>query len=228
MRSLLLPLFAGALLIACLGDGKPLLEGYTGGGADTGTSDTSGSTGLDAPGDSSEGDTEDGGGAECTWPETGTGFSVGDVFSPTISLRDCDGSERILGELMCGHKLTLIDLSAGWCEPCKEQAEDIDEEIYEPYKDQGLQVVSIIFQSEDSGIATSQTCAEWRDAFELTSPVLTDPFFNLNGGVKAMFDAAGGAAPVNMLVDESFQIRYVHSGEKPVGLEGIIEELLAE
>ncbi len=230
MRSLTIPALLGFLLMACLGDGLPLLTGQGGSGEPGGSIDTSGSGEEEGGGDivsDAPGQGEDGVG-QCSWPETGTGFAVGDTFSPTMVLRDCDGAEVTLGELMCGKALTLIDLSAGWCEPCKEQALTIDEEIYEPFKDQGLQVVSIIFQSEDSGIATSQTCAEWRDAFELTSPVLTDPFFNLNGGVKAMFDAAGGAAPVNMLVDETFQIRYVHSGEKPVGLDAIIEDLLGE
>ncbi len=228
MRSQALAVLVCVSIAGCLGDGQPLLDGYEGGNSTTPEEDT-GATPEDA--------TEESGGdvvavedasVECTWPPEGTGFGLGDTFSPGMLLRECDGTERTLGELMCGHKLTLIDLSAGWCQPCKEQAATLDVEIYEPYKEQGLQVVSIIFQSEDSGVATSSTCAEWRDAFELTSPVLTDPFFNSNGGVKAMFDAAGGAAPVNMLVDETFTIKYVHSGEKPVGLDKVIEGFLSE
>ena len=83
-------------------------------------------------------DTTEADACEAPDPET-VGTGLGDTFDVFAKLTNCDGEKVQLLDLMCGKKLTFVDISAGWCQPCKEQAETLDEEIYEPFKDQGLQ-----------------------------------------------------------------------------------------
>ena len=171
-----------------------------------------------------EPDTEGEGLCEGPDPES-VGTGLGDTFDVFKSLTNCDGEKVQLLDLMCGKKLTFVDISAGWCQPCKEQAETLDEEIYEPFKDQGLQVISIIFEDPDGYPATSSYCQVWRDTFSLTSSVLVDPALI---ALKQQFVDAGNAAPINLLLDEDFKIIYIRSGENPSDLVETIEAELAK
>jgi len=169
-------------------------------------------------------DTTEADACEAPDPET-VGTGLGDTFDVFAKLTNCDGEKVQLLDLMCGKKLTFVDISAGWCQPCKEQAETLDEEIYEPFKDQGLQVISVIFEDPDGYPATSSYCEVWRDTFSLTSPVLVDPALI---ALKQQFVDAGNAAPINLLLDENFKIIYIRSGENPADLVETIEAELAK
>jgi thiol-disulfide isomerase/thioredoxin len=163
-------------------------------------------------------------GPGCDTPTEGFGTSQGELFDPSVTLKDCDGNQVTLAELMCGKELTLIDIGAGWCEPCQEQAETLDEEIYEPFRDKGVQVISILFENGQHLPANVEFCKQWKGTYGLTSPVLVDPTFRL----KPFFTNVSSSTPVILLVDDTFTIVYQRSGEAPKDLVQTIEAELAK
>lgn len=80
---------------------------------------------------------------------------VGDVFpnlkfpmitKDTLSLKD-----------QLGNKLTIIDLWASWCAPCRKENREVLVPIWNEYHDQGLQIVAYGLESDESA---------WRAAAE--------------------------------------------------------------
>ena len=80
---------------------------------------------------------------------------VGDVFpnfkfpmitKDTLSLKD-----------QLGKKLTIIDLWATWCAPCRKENREVLVPIWDEYHDQGLQIVAYGLESDESA---------WRAAVE--------------------------------------------------------------
>lgn len=210
----LIPVVA-VLLCGCLADENDI-RASVGFDKDTGMG-----TGT-ASGDASPGALT---GPKCGLPEVGTGTKQGELFDANIELKDCDGNKVLLGDLMCGHKLTLIDISAGWCSPCADQASTLDSEIYEPFRDSGLQVISILFEDAKTFPANATFCKQWTSDFGLTSPVLYDPVFQK---LSAYFADVSSSTPVNLLVDDSFTIIYKRSGEVPKDLSQTIAAELAK
>lgn len=207
-------LLLGALVIGgCLADENDL-KATVGLDEDTGGAGGAGGEDVAAP-DAA---------AACEVPTSGLGTATGATFDASIVLKDCDGNAVRLADLMCGKKLTLIDIGAGWCEPCIEEASTLDASVYQPNKDKGLQVISIVFENSQSMPATVAFCKEWRDTYGLKSPVLIDPLFKM----EPYFAALSSSTPVNMLVDPSFTIVYKRSGEAPTDLGQTIAAELAK
>jgi thiol-disulfide isomerase/thioredoxin len=80
---------------------------------------------------------------------------VGDVFpnlmfpmltKDTLSLKD-----------QLGNKLTIIDLWASWCAPCRKENREVLVPVWDEYHDQGLQIVAYGLESDESA---------WRAAVE--------------------------------------------------------------
>jgi len=80
---------------------------------------------------------------------------VGDVFpnlkfpmltKDTLSLKD-----------QLGNKLTIIDLWASWCAPCRTENREVLAPIWDEYHDQGLQIIAYGLESDESA---------WRAAVE--------------------------------------------------------------
>lgn len=205
------------LLVGCLADENDIK-------ATVGLTDDTGNGGSADGASGQDGATTGDAKASCEAPSEGFGTGAGGIFDANIVLKDCDGNSVRLADLMCDKKLTLVDIGAGWCEPCIQQAQTLDADIYEPNKGKGLQVISILFEDSKSLPATQAFCKQWRSDFGLTSPVLYDPTFKM----QPYFTELSSSTPVNMLVDADFRIVYKRSGEAPSDLGQTIQSELAK
>lgn len=155
-----------------------------------------------------------------TYPGGPYGTTVTDRFEE-FEFQDCDGNPVRFGDVLGDSTVTLFNVSAGWCQPCIEEAEIIESEVLEPYCERGLRVVQVLIEDEEGFPATRLFCNQWKERFGLTLPVLVDPLFETRQYIEA------ASTPLNMLVTPDGVIRYRKTGPMPADLDLEIEALLA-
>jgi peroxiredoxin len=182
--------------------------------------------GIDAGG--LGGDDAGPGGAVCSYaapdpdfvyPAGPYGVQVGDVLAP-FSYQDCDGKPVTLAEVLSQGDVVLFNVATGWCPRCTAETSKIETALHQAYCARGLRIVQVLTEDAQSNPASASFCAEWRARYGLTYPVLIDP-----GHTTAPY-FAGGAQPLNLLVDRLGVIRYRSVGVQAQGLPAAIEGLL--
>jgi peroxiredoxin len=142
-------------------------------------------------------------------PSGDLGDEVGDFIADfETSITDCDGNSISLYDVISQSELTLFNVGAGWCEPCVEESQTIDAEIFREFCPRGLRVVQVLFQDEESRPATKLFCDEWRNRFSLSFPVAVDPLFT----TMEYFDSVTSQTPLNFLVDRTGKIVFKETG----------------
>lgn len=214
-------------VMGCLageGSSDPLLGEGTGSAADESTSSDAVESLGSSVADGIEGD--EAGGPTCVAPTEGLGSEPGKYLDMSLAMKDCAGNSVSLLDVACGAKAVLVDIGAQWCDPCKKEAEHLEEDAVQKYKDDGLVVISVITQDSDGNPATATTCEWWKNEFGLTSPVVTDPLGNTNFLVGG---DASSSMPVNILLDKDFKIVSFTTGGLSVGdLQDKIESALEQ
>ncbi len=147
------------------------------------------------------------------------GSVVGEVFGDFI-LEDCDGIPVSFGEILGGAELVLLNVGAGWCQPCIAETAQLEAQVHERYCQDGLRIVQILFQDGKGLPATKFFCDQWRAEHGLTFPVLVDPLFTM----ESYFNL--GQTPLNLLIDRDGVIRYRAVGGEPENLHTVIDQLL--
>jgi hypothetical protein len=169
----------------------------------------------------------------CVYPAGPYGTSVGDVVDPSLSWQgyvgdatqatavdvkgyyDCDGSKGVTA--------VLLDESATWCVNCVNEAQQIGPDETSTWKSQGVQVVTLMAQNEQTDPATLDTALSWRNAYALTAgAVCADPQWTLKlwGGAGP----SGNGFPTNVLIDpRTMKIVAV----QPPNLTGTVQNLAA-
>lgn len=161
--------------------------------------------------------------ADWTYPAGPYGVDVGDRFE-NIVLDDCDGDPVDFGDILGQSELALFTVGAGWCEPCIEETEVLDAEIFRRFCPRGLRVVQALFQDTQSRPATRVFCRDWTERFSLSFPVVIDPLFL----TERFFDDVTAQTPVNFLVSRDGVIRVVELGTPAEDLPERIDQLLEE
>jgi peroxiredoxin len=136
--------------------------------------------------------------------------------APVFSLQDTQGNKVKLGDVLAKKGCVLIDFWELSCFSCK-QALPKYQQIYNKYKDQGLEILAI---SVDS-VRTVSNVAPYAAGIGVTFPVLLDT----NNDVFRSYHVE--IMPTCFLLDCSGEIRFTHTGYKP-GDEKEIEDNIVE
>jgi hypothetical protein len=149
-------------------------------------------------------------GATCAYPAGPYGTRVGEVVDPSLSWQgylddgttpatvslesyyDCDGS--------LGVAALLLDESATWCDNCANEAQTIAPDVTSSWKSQGIHLVTLMAQDQQTNPATLDTALSWRNEYALTAgAVCADPAWTLKlwGGATGN----GNGFPTNVLID---------------------------
>jgi peroxiredoxin len=121
------------------------------------------------------------------------GSKVGDTAAD-FSARDQNGQTVKLYQYY--GKVVLINFSADWCGPCRNEAGHI-ERLFQDYKGQGFQILTILI---------SGSPATWANQYQLTFPVLDD-------NSETLWKIYGeGYVPLNIVLDRKMIIRYKEAG----------------
>ncbi len=149
---------------------------------------------------------------ECPW-----GGPTGPELEQRIgsyALSGCQLEPVDLAALACGHEATVISVGAAWCQPCRDEVPVFKDELHAPYGDKGLQIVQILTQQVSGSPATSATCRDWVQQFDVPFPVLVDPLFL----TEELLPQDNQAFPLTLLIDRDGVIRKKWSGGIPEDL----------
>ncbi len=125
-------------------------------------------------------------------------FTAKDQNNQNISLYDFFG------------KVILLDFSADWCGPCREEATHLDS-LNDEYKDRGFQIITLLISGSPS---------DWAEEYDLTIPVVDD-----NG--RIIWDIFGEeSVPLNVLIDHNCTIRYKEAGYNESKIKELIKKYL--
>lgn len=156
------------------------------------------------------------------YPTENLGVEEGDVID-NLSFTNIDGSSFSLEQDIyraTDKDLLLLVTAAGWCTACREEQPAL-EDLYQTYKDQGLEVLVAVFEDNNYNAATPDFAGSWRDSYALTFPVVADTDFKLS----AYYDPS--LTPMAMLVDISTMvILNIQIGAQPATLETLIQSQL--
>lgn len=144
------------------------------------------------------------------------GVYLGNIAA-NFSETDSQGNELTL-ESYRGN-VVLLTFSAMWCGPCRSEAPELVN-LYNTYKEQGLEIVQCIYQDEDGNPSDLSDLARWINEFGMTFTVFNDPDRSTVNTYN--FDAI----PFNVIIDRDFIIRHRIEGYDPGALRRYIEELL--
>jgi glutathione peroxidase-family protein len=155
---------------------------------------------------------------DSTFPPTNpvVGIYRGNIAT-NFTETDSQGNEITL-ESFRGNVI-LLTFSAMWCGPCRLEAPELVN-LYNTYKEQGLEIVQCIYQEEAGNPSDLSDLARWINEFGMTFTVFNDPdrstvnTYNFDG------------IPYNVLIGRDFIIWYIIEGYDPDTLRRRIEELL--
>jgi thiol-disulfide isomerase/thioredoxin len=158
-------------------------------------------------------------------------FTCGKDFT----LQDPHGQTRSLYEMR--GKVVLLDFSAIWCGPCQAEA-DIIENLYQDYKDRGVEFISVLMDEESNGFNWNgrpanpearlwedrtgtnpdHTFDTWNDPIACTpSGTPPNPQGICNNSLPQFLQAwpkydAHSALPTNAILDQGLRVAYTQAG----------------
>lgn len=147
-----------------------------------------------------------------------SGCDVGDAL-PGVFLADCCGRLTSMAELVCRHRALVIELGAGWCQECREQA-PTQVAWHSEYAGQGLGVVTVLKETDTAGApANREFCACWGEDYAVPYSLLIDPADELT-------TRCAPALPTTLVVDANGRIVSKVVGGDVAEIEASFQEVL--
>lgn len=143
--------------------------------------------------------------ASVGWDETLPDFTMDDQFGGQFTLHQFRGN------------VVLIDMSAGWCGPCRTEAEDA-QELWLKHADDGFVIIHAMIDNDRSKEPSQEWLAGWAEEYDIEFPV-----GNAHGGTEfdsnvytplAQEGIYEGYIPYMILLDQDLRLieQYVGSG----------------
>ena len=144
--------------------------------------------------------------------KTAYDFTLYDKRGKPVSLSDYKG------------KVILVNFNGMWCGYCKVEAQHL-EELYQMHKDDGLVILSVLYEKTGRSPVFLRDCREWAKTYGLTFPVLADMFGPVYDSYTGRTFKSTRGTPYNVLIDRDGVIRWRAYGFSQARMNAIIRWL---
>lgn len=136
--------------------------------------------------------------------------------APEFSLKDLDGKEVQLGQVINSHRLTIVNFWATWCPPCRAEIPDFIE-FYQEYSSEKVALLAVNLQENPTDV--KQFAAQNGMNFS----VLTDTTGKVGNAYQIY------AIPTTFFIDETGKIRHkIEGATRLANLKAQVNALLKE
>ncbi len=116
--------------------------------------------------------------------------------------------------------VVMLNVGAGWCVPCRDDAPKLEEDLYQPYKDQGFTIIELIVEDDLYQNPGEEFLQSWRDEYDLSYVICADPEWTL----EPYFDML--SLPFALILDRDMIPRFKSHGYDEAIFADTIEDLL--
>jgi thiol-disulfide isomerase/thioredoxin len=109
-------------------------------------------------------------------------------------------------------KVVLVTIAGSWCPNCHDEARFL-EQIYPKYRDQGLEIVSLMFERYDDFDKAAEQVRAYRQKFDITYPTLIAGTSDKDAASEALPMLNRVLSyPTAIFVGRDGRVRYIHTG----------------
>ena len=129
-----------------------------------------------------------------------------------FSFPDLDGRPVSLSDPRFAGKVVIVTLAGSWCPNCHDEAAFLVE-LHRRLRDQGLEVVALMFEYHGDFAQAADATRRFRDRFGIDYPTLIAGISDKQDAARALPQLSGVFAyPTTIWVDRSGRVRKIHAG----------------
>ena len=135
--------------------------------------------------------------------------------APEFALKDLQGKEVRLTDYK--GKIIVLNVFAHWCGPCRQEAPELEKDLWQAYKARDVVVLGVATWARDNPMKRAE---EFAREFKLTFPVLVDA----ENKVAEMYKVSG--VPTTFIIDREGVVRELVVGADVAAIKRAITALL--
>jgi len=135
--------------------------------------------------------------------------------APEFALKDLQGKEVRLADYK--GKIIVLNVFAHWCGPCRQEAPELEKDLWQAYKARDVVVLGVATWARDNPTKRAEAFAR---EFKLTFPVLVDA----ENKVAEMYKVSG--VPTTFIIDREGVVRELVVGADVAAIKRAITALL--
>jgi peroxiredoxin len=135
--------------------------------------------------------------------------------APEFALKDLQGKEVRLADYK--GKIIVLNVFAHWCGPCRQEAPELEKDLWQAYKSRDVVVLGVATWARDN---PTKRAEEFAREFKLTFPVLVDA----ENKVAEMYKVSG--VPTTFIIDREGVVREFVVGADVAAIKRAITALL--